>query len=82
MAGNVSGPPDSFSLAPLVALLPQRGKLTRLESLVPSLFARYESVEQMRGEAGDRDAERSYGAESAMLRLILDWLAVKPGGNE
>jgi hypothetical protein len=82
MAGNVSGTPDSFSLAPLVALLPQRGKLSRLESLVPSLFARYESVEQLRGEAGEREIERSYGAESAMLRLILDWLAVKPGGSE
>jgi hypothetical protein len=82
MAGNVGGPPDSFSLAPLVALLPQRGKLARLESLVPSLFARYESVEQLRGVANDREVERSYGVESAMLRLILDWLAVKPGGGE
>lgn len=82
MAGSISGPPDPFSLAPLVSLLPERGELSRLTGRVPSLFARFESVERMRAEATERDAERSYALESAMLRNILDWLAVKPGGAE
>jgi hypothetical protein len=82
MAGSLSGPPDPFSLAPFVSLLPERGNLSRLAGLVPSLFARYENVEKLRAEAKDREAERSFLAESTMLRTILDWLAVKPGGGE
>jgi hypothetical protein len=80
MAGTFGGPPDPFSLSPLLALIPQKGKLTRLESLVSSLFARYEKVEALRVEATEPDTERRYAAESAMLRQILDWLAVKPAG--
>lgn len=82
MAGTISGPPDPFSLAPLLALIPQKGKLSRLESLVSSLFARYEKVEALRAEATEADLERRYAQESAMLRQILDWLAVKPIGGE
>jgi|688.fasta_scaffold1561360_1 hypothetical protein len=80
MTGTFGGPPDPFSLSPLLALIPQKGNLTRLESLVSSLFARYEKVEALRVEAGETDTERRYAAESAMLRQILDWLAVKPAG--
>jgi hypothetical protein len=80
MTGTFGGPPDPFSLSPLLALIPQKGNLTRLESLVSSLFARYEKVEALRVEARETDTERRYAAESAMLRQILDWLAVKPAG--
>jgi hypothetical protein len=82
MAGMIGGPPDLFSLSPLLALIPQKGKLSRLESLVSSLFARYEKVEALRAEATGTDVERRYAAESAMLRQILDWLAVKPTEGE
>ena len=82
MQGKIGGPPDPFSLSPMLALLPQRGKLTRLESLVSSLFARHENVERLRGEVSEKELERRYTAESAMLRQILDWLAVNPSGGE
>ncbi len=82
MAGTIGGPPDPFSLSPLLALIPQRGQLSRLESLVSSLFARYEKVEALRAEATETDSERRYAAEAGMLRQILDWLAVKPTGGE
>ena len=65
MSGNVGGPPDPFSLSPLL-----------------SLFARHEKVETLREEAKSKELERRYTAEEAMLRQILDWLAVKPMGGE
>jgi hypothetical protein len=76
--------PESFSLSPLVSILPSVGSLTRLEGLVSSIFARYESVEALRDGSDDPDHLERYGLELAMLRQILDWLAVKPeeGGDE
>lgn len=82
MAGRIGGPPESFSLSPLLALLPDGGKLTRLESLVSSLFARHEKVEALKGEASDKESQRRYSSEAAMLRQILEWLAEKPEGEE
>jgi len=82
MTDKVGQPPDAFSLSPLIALLPVRGNLSRLESLVPSLFARHEKVETLRTEAPSKELERRYSVESAMLRHILDWLAVKPLGSD
>jgi hypothetical protein len=70
--------PESFSLSPLVSMLPSVGSLTRLEGLVSSIFARYESVEALRDNAQDPETRERYGLELAMLRQILDWLAVKP----
>ena len=82
MQRKIAGPTDPFSLSPLLTLLPQRGKLTRLTTLVSSLFARHEKVESLRTLGADKEHERRYAAESAMLRQILDWLAVKPTGVE
>jgi hypothetical protein len=82
MSVSFGSPPDPFSLSPLLALIPQKGKLSRLESLVSSLFARYEKVEALRVEVADQDTKRRHAAESAMLRQILDWLAVKPAEVE
>lgn len=82
MAGRIGGPPESFSLSPLLALLPEGGKLTRLEALVSSLFARHEKVEALKSEAIDKDNQRRYSLEAAMLRQILEWLAEKPEGEE
>ncbi len=82
MSGTIGGPPDSFSLSPLLALLPDGGNLYRLETLVSSLYARQESVEALREEVADRESERKHAVEAAMLRQILDWLSEKPGEGE
>ena len=77
--------PDSFSLAPLLSLLPSVGNVARLEGLVSSLFARYESVEAAREGVSSGEVREQLALESAMLRQILDWLAVQPsegGGDE
>ena len=78
MSGTLGGPPEAFSLSPLLALLPEGGNLYRLETLVSSLYARQEKVEGLRTEAPDRESERRYSVEAAMLRQILEWLAEKP----
>ena len=70
--------PESFSLSPLISILPSLGSLTRLEGLVSSIFARYESIEGLRDNAEDPELRERYGSELTMLRQILDWLAVKP----
>jgi hypothetical protein len=82
MSGNIGGPPEPFSLSPLLALLPDVGDVGRLESLVSSLYARQEKVGVLRAEASEREAERRYAAESAMLRQILEWLTQKSEGGE
>lgn len=82
MSGTIGGPPEAFSLSPLLCLLPEGGNLYRLESLVSSLYARQEKVEALRSEAPDRDSERRCALEAAMLRQILEWLAHKPGETE
>ena len=46
-----------------------------------SLFARYESVEALLASAEVADARARLAQESAMLRQILDWLEVQPGGG-
>jgi len=73
--------PESFSLSPLLSLLPSLGSIARLEGLVSSLFARYESVETLLGGAEASDARARLEQESAMLKQILDWLEVQPGGG-
>ena len=82
MSGTIGGPPDSFSLSPLLSLLPEGGNLYRLETLVSSLYARQETVEALRQDAPDRESERKHALEAAMLRQILEWLAEKPGEGE
>lgn len=82
MANSTGGPLDPFSLSPLLSLLPSCGSISRLEPLVPSLFARHEKVLSLRDQNESKELERRLSAEEAMLRQILDWLAVKPGGGE
>jgi len=71
-------PPEPFSLSPLLALLPSVGSVARLEGLVSSLFARFEAVEALREGAESEELRARLTQESAMLRQILDWLAVSP----
>lgn len=70
--------PEPFSLSPLLAVLPTLGNVSRLESLVSSLFARFESVEALREHAELPELRSKLTNEAAMLRQILDWLAVQP----
>lgn len=82
MSGNIGGPPEPFSLSPLLALLPTVGEVGRLESLVSSLYARQEKVDALKAEASDKEVERRYAAELAMLRQILEWVTQKSEGGE
>jgi uncharacterized protein YPO0396 len=74
--------PDAFSLSPLLSLLPVQGKVGKLEALTSSLYARYERVAHMKKDIPpdekNRDLQRRLTAEEAMLRQVLDWLAIKP----
>ena len=71
--------PESFSLSPLLALLPVRGVVGELEKLTSSLFARYERVRALKrslDEESLRGSQKRIVAEEAMLRQVLDWLSV------
>ena len=85
MKKSLSSGPDPFSMSPLLALLPVRGDVGRLEALTSSLFARYEKVSALQREMQEhpetQEAARRTAAEAAMLRHVLDWLAVKPGDS-
>ncbi len=70
--------PESFSLSPLVSLLPQLGSVARLEGLVSSLFARYESVQTILDNGATTELRGRLGEEADMLKQILDWLEVQP----
>lgn len=70
--------PDPFSLAPLISVLPNVGNVTRLESLVSSLFARFQAVDALREHTELPEARVKLANELGMLRQILDWLSVQP----
>ena len=77
---SLYSPPDAFSLSPLLSLLPVRGRVGGLAALTSSLYARYEKVQRLHREVGtdaDRAAYRRYAAEEAMLKQVLDWLALR-----
>ena len=71
---------EPFALSPLLALLPSMGGLGKLEALMSSLYARYEKVQLMKGESDQARDQKILAAEEAMLRQVLDWLALTPGG--
>jgi hypothetical protein len=73
--------PESASLSPLLSLVPSRGRVARLDGLTPSLYARYEGVAAMYKEivaSGGREEGKRFANEEAMLRTVLEWLAVRP----
>jgi len=82
MSTTIGSPPDSFSLSPLLSLLPTCGSVARVEGMVSSLFARQEKVVQLREQGGSKELERRLVCEEAMLRQVLDWLSAKSGGGE
>ena len=85
MKRSLFSPPDPHSLLPLLGLLPVQGKVGKLETLTSSMYARYENVVLVQRETQDsmgEEAMRRCAAEEAMLRQVLDWLAVKPEAIE
>lgn len=72
-------PPEAFSLQPLLTFLPVRGSVAELKKMNASLYARYEKVSALKkglvGEAGS-GAQQRVLAEEAMLKQVLDWLAL------
>lgn len=80
MSSNIGRGPDSFSLSPLLSLLPSLGSVPRLEMLMSSLFARSETAQSLRENAESSEVRTRYASEAEMLRHILDWLS--PQSNE
>jgi hypothetical protein len=73
--------PEAFSRAPMVAILPVRGHVGRLDALTPSLYARYERVvnaQRSLAQQEDTGFSRRLAAEESMLRTVLEWLSVEP----
>lgn len=71
--------PESFSLSPLLSLLPVKGVVGNLEKLTASFYARYEKVHALKKSlGGERQGEawQRLTAEEGMLKQVLDWLAV------
>jgi len=75
-------PPESFSLSPLLSLLPVKGVVGELEKLTSSLYARYEKVTALKTNLGANEANEASEtigrvvAEQVMLKQILEWLSV------
>lgn len=81
MKKSLLAQPDAFSIAPLLTLLPVAGEVSKLEPYASAFFARYDQVKSLRHFAetsGDSVMEQRYAVEEAMLRQVLDWLAIKP----
>lgn len=77
-------PPDTFSTAPMLAILPVKSQIGALEPLTSFFYARYEKVAAMRKELesqGDSEGLRRIAAEQGMLKEVLDWLEVTPAAE-
>ena len=75
---------EDFSLSPLLAILPVRGDVRKLEALSSSIFARYERVSKLQSDAsgeGTAATRRRHDLEAAMLKQVLEWLSIT-AGNE
>ena len=79
MKKPLASPPDPFSVHPLLAILPRRGSVNKLESFRSSLFARYERVGNEVGQQTTVEGKRRLQNEQAMLRVVLDWIQTSEG---
>ncbi len=77
---SLYSPPEPFSVSPLVTLLPVRGKISKLDALTSSLYARYEKVKLLQKDAPatGQGGQKRYVAEASMLKQVLDWLSLQP----
>ena len=76
MKRNLFAPPDEFETLPLLALLPNPGRVSQLKKFTSSLYARFEKVNTMREsiEGAQGEEHQRVRAEHAMLRHVLDWM--------
>lgn len=85
MKGGTFTKTDSFTLSPLLAVLPRQGEAKELQRLSASLFARFEKVrilERSLDPLVDQGASGRITAEVGMLRQVLDWLSVRVDEND
>lgn len=71
-------------MAPLLALLPAKSQVSKLEGLSSFFYARFERVNAILGEAAMRPDDPpplALQAERAMLQQILDWLEITPAAG-
>ena len=71
--------PEAFSLQPLLTFLPVKGSVRELKKMTASLYARYEKVSMLKknlGSKGLTEGHQRILAEEAMLKQVLDWLAL------
>ena len=74
--------PDPYLRAPLIALLPVLGNLSKLEGFTSSLYARFEKVKALYEGCPEESPQfRKLSAEIGMLTQVLDWLSVQPENN-
>ena len=81
MKRSLAAGPDSFSVAPLLSLLPVMSQTGALQPLSSFFYARFERVAALRRELelqGDSEALRRTSLEQNMLRQMLDWLEISP----
>lgn len=79
MKKSLFSQPDTFSISPLLALLPVMGNLQKLDQLSASLYARYEKVAALKKNVDSNDlAYKNFIAEQEMLKQVLDYLNIKP----
>jgi hypothetical protein len=79
----LSGVPNPYTYAPLITLLPGvKASLKGIENLQPSLYARYEKVQQLIKASSSSNLQNAVGtgslqrinAEAEMLKTVLDWM--------
>ena len=80
MKRSLFSPPEPFSFAPFLHMLPVGGALARLEALSASFYARLEKVRSQQEQyEGTSEQARSLRAEALMLQQILDWISSVSG---
>ena len=65
---------DFISQSPLFLLLPERRSLDGFEKYLSAFYLRLEKLDQLQGADEDLSVEQE--TELAMLRQVVDWLAL------
>lgn len=79
MVKSLYSAPEEFAVSPLLSLLPEKSKVSKLPQLNSSLYARYERVESQLKQSELAESEiKALQAEVVMLREVLQWLDKSP----
>lgn len=71
--------PDPSAFLPLLNLVPVKGSVSELGRYTSAFFARFEQVQKGRSASDDAEVLKRLASEEAMLKVVLEWLSVKPG---